>query len=102
MKEPDEGAKNVAAVLAAAAFEDTIRRLAREHAGLIGQDNLAGVIVRLRDAQVLVAPQLGIATSYLKFRNDALHADWNGIEPASVASVLAFVEALLLQHFAAS
>lgn len=100
LKETTEGAKNVAAVLAAAAYEDTIRRLAREHAGVIGQDKLAEVITRLKEAGLLVAPQLGIALSYLSFRNHALHAEWEKIDRASVSSALGFVEELLLKHFA--
>lgn len=99
LNQSGDGAKNVAAVLAAAAFEDTIRRIAKEHAGVIGQDKLDAVIGKLKDAGLLVAPQLGIALSYLSFRNHALHADWGKIDRAAVSSVLAFVEQLLLKHF---
>jgi aminopeptidase N len=99
LKETADGAKNVAAVLAAAAFEDTIRRIAREHAGVIGQDKLEVVIGRLKEAGLLVPPQLGIALSYLSFRNHALHAEWDKIDRAAVSSVLGFVEQLLLKHF---
>jgi len=95
-----DGAKNVAAVLAAAAYEDTIRRMGRDLAGIMGRDDLNEVIEGLKKAGVLVAPQLGIAISYLKFRNDALHADWAKIARESVHSVLGFVEQLLLKHFA--
>jgi flagellar motor switch protein FliM len=45
-----DGAKNVAAVLAAAAFEDTLRRIAKEFAGVIGQDKLENVIGKLKTA----------------------------------------------------
>jgi len=37
LKEAGDNAKNIAAVLAAAAYEDTLRRLARQHAGVIGK-----------------------------------------------------------------
>lgn len=97
--EGGDGAKNVAAVLAAAAYEDTLRRVAREHAGVIGQDKLEAVIGKLKDADLLVAPQLGIAIGYLSFRNHALHAQWETIDRAAVQSVLGFVEELLLKHF---
>ena len=53
-----------------------------------------------KEVSVLVAPQLGIALSYLSFRNHALHAEWQKIDRASVQSVLGFVEQLLLKHFA--
>lgn len=99
LDESTEGSKSVAAVLAAAAYEDTIRRIAREHAGVIGQDRLDSVIGKLKDAGLLVAPQLGIALSFLNFRNHALHAEWDKIDRASVTSVLGFVQELLLKHF---
>jgi hypothetical protein len=100
LDEGTDNSKNVAAVLAAAAYEDTIRRIAREHAGVIGREKLDAVIAKLKDEGLLVAPQLGIAISYLSFRNHALHADWDKIDRAGVNSVLGFVEQLLLKHFA--
>lgn len=99
LNESADGPKNVAAVLTAAAYEDTLRRIAREHAGVIGQDKLEGVIGKLKDAGLLVPPQLGIAQGYLNFRNRALHAEWDAIDRTAVESALAFVEALLLKHF---
>ena len=99
LEDSSEGAKNVAAVLGAAAFEDTIRRMGRELADVMGGDDLADVIEALKRAGVLQAPQLGIAISYLKFRNDALHAHWDKIAREAVHSVLGFVEQLLLKHF---
>ena len=94
------GAKNVAAVLAAAAYEDTIRRMGSAFAGVVGRGDLSKVIDSLKDKGILVAPQLGIALSYLSFRNYALHADWDKIDLAAVHSVLGFVEQLLMKHFA--
>jgi hypothetical protein len=94
-----DGPKNVAAVLAAAAFEDTIRRMGESLAGITGRPDLQDVLIKLKVARIIQPPQIGIAQSYLKFRNDALHADWNKIDRTSVHSVLAFVEQLLLKHF---
>ena len=91
--------KNVAAVLAAAAFEDTIRRMGVSLAGIIGRDDLSDVIEGLKKQAIFVAPQLGIAISYLNFRNRALHAQWDQIEREAVVSLLAFVEQLVLKHF---
>ena len=99
LDEPGENAKNVAAVLAAAAFEDTIRRIGVAFAGVMGKDDLSSVIDTLKSKGILVAPQLGIGLGYLNFRNRALHANWDQIDRASVSSVLAFVEELLLKHF---
>jgi hypothetical protein len=60
---------------------------------------LADVLTALKDNGILQGSQVGIAQSYLNFRNNALHAKWDQIERESVASVLGFVEQLLLKHF---
>jgi hypothetical protein len=99
LNERDDGAKNVAAVLAAAAFEDTIRRMGETFAGVIGKDDLASVLTKLKDAEVMKSPQIGTAQSYLSFRNHALHANWEDVQRESVHSILGFVEQLLLKHF---
>jgi hypothetical protein len=99
LDEPGDGAKNVAAVLAAAAFEDTIRRIGIAFAAQTGTEDLSDVINALKNKGVLQSPQLGIAQGYLNFRNRALHANWEQIERPAVASVLAFVEELLVKHF---
>jgi len=100
LDEKEEGAKNVAAVLSAAAYEDTIRRLAKNKGLTIDGEKLADVIIALKAGGILKGPQVGIAQSYLNFRNKALHADWKDIDRSAVRSVLAFVEELLLKHFA--
>jgi hypothetical protein len=100
LNETGDGAKSVAAVLTAAAFEDTIRRMGETFAGVIGKDDLSEVLKKLKDAGVIQSPQIGIAQSYLSFRNHALHANWDKVERESIHSVLGFVEQLLLKHFA--
>jgi len=52
----------VAAILAAAAYEDTLRRMV---GGTGLEKKLATVIDDLKAAGILVAPQLGIAVSFL-------------------------------------
>lgn len=99
LNEPGNDAKDVASVLTAAAFEDTIRRMGETLAGLMGKDDLVDVLKKLKDAEVMKSPQVGIAQSYLSFRNYALHANWDNIQRESVLSVLGFVEQLLLKHF---
>ena len=68
-------------------------------AGVIGQDDLSEVLKKLKDAGTMQGPQVGIAQSYLSFRNHALHANWDKIEKESIHSILGFVEQLLLKHF---
>ncbi len=91
--------KNVAAVLVAAAFEDTLRRLAAEKAGLTLRPKLEEVIGTLKMAGILAGASVPAALSFLKFRNDSLHADWAQLKPDVIGGCLAFVEGLLLQHF---
>lgn len=91
--------KNVAAVLIAAAFEDLMRRMGEEFASVVGRPELQEVIIALKDAGVLKGGQIGTAQSYLKFRNDSLHADWSKVDRSQVASCLGFTEELLTKHF---
>jgi len=86
-------------VLIAAAYEDVIRRMGTELAGVADRRSLADVLDELKRAGQLMGAQLTIAQGYLKFRNDALHADWQKLERASVVSVIGFVEQLILKHF---
>ena len=98
LSDTSDGAKNVASVLAAAAFEDTLRRLAAMK-GAVHREKLADIVTDLKDREILIGAQVGIAGAYLKFRNNALHARWESVDRSSVTSALAFVEQLLLKHF---
>jgi len=99
LEEQGDDAKKVAAVLAAAAYEDTIRRIAKERAGVTTRDKLETVIGKLKDAGLLVSPQHPAVLGLLPFRNHALHAEWETIDRTLVGSVLGLVQELLLKHF---
>jgi hypothetical protein len=99
LEDDTESAKNVSAVLIAAAFEDLMRRMGSELAGVTGRPKLEDVLTALKNAGILKGGEVGTAISYLKFRNDSLHADWNMVQKAQVQSCLAFIEALLVKHF---
>jgi hypothetical protein len=98
LDETGDDAKNVSAVLAAALFEDTIRRLAKAN-GIPHIEKLHDVLTELKNKTVLQGTEVGIAQSYLNFRNSALHAQWDKIDRPSVASVQGVVEGLLMKHF---
>jgi hypothetical protein len=99
LEERTATSQNVGAVLVAAAYEALIRRMSEEFAGVVDRPKLEEVIGRLKDAGILQGAQVGIAQSYLKFRNDALHADWKNIDRTQAESCLAFIESLLSKHF---
>lgn len=94
-----DNTKNVAAVLAAASFEDTIRKMGETFAGVEGRPDLQDVVAALKKADVLQGASVATAIGFLKFRNDALHADWANLKRDVVASCISFVEQLLWQHF---
>jgi len=98
LEDTGDSPKNVAAVLAAAAFEDTIRRMA-ERNGIDAEGKLSEVLSALKSTGVIQGAQVGIAQSYLGFRNKALHANWDQIDRPEVVSVLGFVEQLILKQF---
>lgn len=99
LRDDTESAKNVSAVLVAAAFEDLMRRMGNELACVEGRPKLEEVITALKTAEILKGGEVGTAQSYLKFRNDSLHADWEKVQRTQVQSCMAFIEALLLKHF---
>jgi hypothetical protein len=68
-------------------------------ANVQGRPDLSSIITALKAAGLLAGAALTTGQGYLKFRNDALHADWQNVDRAVVGSCIAFVEALLMQHF---
>lgn len=93
------GSLPAAYVLTAAAYEDTLRRLAQEKAGLVDRIKLEQVIGRLKDAGVLQGGEPSVVQSFLKFRNDSLHADWSNVTSTQAESCLALVDSLIIKHF---
>jgi hypothetical protein len=98
LEEPGDDAKNVAAVLTAAAFEDAMRKLS-DLKGLPEHEKLQDVLIALKDAGVLQRTEVTTAQSYLSFRNQALHAKWSEVDRAVVQSALGFTEQIILKHF---
>jgi hypothetical protein len=99
LQEEGDNSKNIASVLAASLFEDTSRRLAINN-GIPHIARLQDVLIELKNKEILQGTQIGIANSYLNFRNNAMHAQWDKIERESIASVLGFVEQVLIRYFA--
>jgi hypothetical protein len=70
-----EGSKDVAAVLAAAALEDTLKRYGEAKNLDVDDRDLQTVINTLRSAGLLSAPQGALLKGMVPFRNKALHAE---------------------------
>ncbi len=94
-----EGKKDVGAVLAAAALEDTLKRYA-EAKGLNAEDaDLSNVVNALKGVGLLSATQGSLLKGMIPFRNKALHAEWTKIETAEVQGVIAFLGEFLATRF---
>ncbi|GAC1433202.1 MAG: hypothetical protein NVSMB58_16590 [Terriglobales bacterium] len=85
--------------LIAAAFEGTLRKMAEQLANVSTRPKLEEVITILKAADVLKGGQVHTASSYLKFRNDSFHADWDSVDRSQVDGCILFIESLLEQYF---
>lgn len=94
-----EGTKDVAAVLAAAALEDTLKRFGEANGLDVEDKDLSTVINALKSGGLLSATQGSLLKGMVPFRNKALHAEWSKIDTTEVQGVLAFVEEFLSKHF---
>ena len=94
-----EGTDDVAAVLAGAAFEDTIRRMGETLAGVEGRPKLQKVIAALKKQDLLTGPAATLVQGHLQFRNDALHLNRDALQEELTAGCISFVEGLLMKHF---
>lgn len=94
-----EGQKDVAAVLACAALEDALKRLATANRIAVDQKGMTDVINALKAAGLVSGPQKSLLDTMPKLRDAAMHADWNRITPQDVGSVIGYVEQFLLTHF---
>jgi hypothetical protein len=93
------GYKDVAAVLATAALEDSLKRKADELGINVEGKTLDAIINALKAKAFFKGPQAPIVASYVKLRNAAMHADWDKIAEPDVSSLLGFLEPFVIQHF---
>jgi hypothetical protein len=94
-----EDHKDVAAVLACAALEDALKRLATANGIAVNQKGMTDVINALKAAALVSGSQKSLLDTMPKLRDAAMHADWNRITPQDVGSVIGYVEQFLLTHF---
>jgi hypothetical protein len=94
-----ESYKDVAAVLACAALEDALKRVATANGIVVNQKGMTDVINALKAAGIVGGPQKSLLETMPKLRDAAMHADWDRITSQEVGSVIGFVEQFLLTHF---
>ena len=94
-----EGAKDVAAVLACAALEDALKRLALLNNLDVSNKSMQDVVKALKAKGLVGGAQKTLLDTMPKIRDYATHANWNKITPQDVGSVIGFVEQLLLTKF---
>ena len=63
LRENDENRKNIAAVLVAATYEDTIRRMGDNLAGVTGRPDLQHILTALKRTGVLQGSSLSLSLS---------------------------------------
>lgn len=94
-----EGHKDVAAVLACAALEDTLKRYARGHGLAVDDQVMQSVVSTLKGKGLVSGAQKTLLDAMPKVRDFAMHANWDKITPEDVSSVTGFVEQFLMSHF---
>lgn len=94
-----EGHKDVAAVLACAALEDTLKRFALANALNIDGKTMKEVVAALKSKGLVTGAQKSLLDAMPKIRNYAMHAEWSKISEPDVNSILGYLEQFLLSHF---
>jgi hypothetical protein len=94
-----DGHKDVAAVLACAALEDTLKRFARLNGINVDDKVLQEVVSALKSKGLVSGAQKLLLDVMPKIRDFAMHANWDKIQDTDVKSVLGFVEQFLLTRF---
>lgn len=94
-----EGHKDVAAVLACAALEDTLKKYATLNDIAITDQSMTEVVNALKAQGLVSGAQKSLLDTMPKIRNFAMHAEWDKISEPDVSSVIGFVEQFLLSNF---
>ena len=94
-----DGHKDVAAVLACAALEDSLKRYAQVNGLEINDKTMQEVVNSLKSKGLVVGAQKSLLDAMPRIRNLAMHAEWDKISEPDVSSVIGFVEQFLLTKF---
>ena len=95
----EEDQKDVAAVLACAALEDTLKRYSALNDLEVEDASMQQVVAALKSKGLVKGPQKSLLDTMPKIRDYAMHANWDKISREDVGSVIGFVESFLLSRF---
>lgn len=95
----ERGSKDVAAVLASAALEDGLKRLAEEQGLDVDAANITEVVNALKSQQRLTKIEGKLILDYKDLRDQAMHANWVNVNINDVRSLIGFTEEFLLRRF---
>ncbi|SRR6266699_1063310 len=99
LSQGDASSDRVAAVLTAAALEETLKQMGEAKGVDVHNRDMRGVIQKLKDANVLKGARIGSATGFVPFRDFTFHGQFEKIDRATTEGALAFVEGLLAEAF---
>ena len=92
------GHKDFAAVVAAAALEDSLKKIGALHGLNTSGKNLQDVVNLLKANQILTGGNAKFADGFVKMRNSALHAEWGKITDTEVGALIGFLKPLIAQY----
>ena len=95
----EDSAKDVAAVLACAALEYSLKKFGAMNGLDVDDKDMSAVIAALKSSELVKSPQGKLLQSFATIRNKAFHAQWDRIESAEVQSVIGFVEQFISEKF---
>ena len=76
-----------------------MRRLAEEKAGITSRMKLDQILMEPKNNGILEGGEPGLAQSFLKFRDDSLHANWQTFEEPQVSSCLGMLDSSIVKLF---
>ena len=94
-----DGHKDVAAVLASAALEDTLKRYAKVNGLNVEGATMTQVISAIKSKGLVSGATKSLLDIMPRLRNYALHAEWEKVTEPNVNSIIGFVEQFLLTEF---
>lgn len=94
----EEGHTEPAAVIAAAALEDCIKRCAEDEGLETTGNSLTENINALKSKGVFSGPAAKVVSQFPRIRNAAMHAEWDKLSTTDIGTVVGFLKQFVLQR----